>query len=81
MTLVVFDLDGNAPDQADLEEWAEMFGLTHPVLADPFGELSTTYGTPLHTWGAGSLIERGMILEETGTATVEDAVAWMEEGG
>ena len=81
MTLIVFDAANEAPDQADLQAWAEEFGITHPVLSDPFGESSTDYGTPRYTWGAGSLIERGMLLTETGTATVEDAVDWMEGGG
>lgn len=34
ITLLGEDLSGRAPNQADLQDWANSFGLTHPVLSD-----------------------------------------------
>lgn len=35
ITLLGEDMSYNAPDQTDLREWAESYGLNHPVVADP----------------------------------------------
>jgi len=62
--IIIEDESGRAPNQADLEGWAERYGLTMPVLADP-------NGTTLWSFvGGGSvglpftvLIDRGVVTD------------------
>lgn len=36
---------GNPTDQDDLREWVSLYGVTHPVLADPNWEVSYRFAT------------------------------------
>lgn len=51
-------LDGNEP--ADLLDWAEEYGLTHPVVGDGNGEFYWAYGDG--AWPMPVVIDRGMVL-------------------
>ena len=43
ITLLSEDMSGATTDQADLEEWANQFGLTHPVVSDANYEVTTRF--------------------------------------
>ena len=45
ITLVGENIVEDAPDRGDLEDWADEFGLSHPVVADPgFGVTTQLVG-------------------------------------
>jgi hypothetical protein len=59
ITLLVENLSSATPSQTDLAAWANQFGLTHPVVADPNWQISNRYldgpGLPAtHLIGSGS---------------------------
>ena len=43
ITLVGENLQGTTPDVAGLQQWAQTFGLTHPVVADANWGVTVTY--------------------------------------
>ena len=43
ITLLGENMAGNAPSEQDLEDWADSFGLHHPVVADPGYQVTTRY--------------------------------------
>jgi hypothetical protein len=55
---VLTALDGDDP--ADLLDWAEEYGLTHPVVGDGSGEFYWAYGAG--AWPMPVVIDRGMVL-------------------
>ncbi len=61
MNIIIEDAEYNAPDQADLKEWADTYHLTFPVLGDPGSEIFWRYssgGLPTIL-----LIDKGVVLE------------------
>jgi hypothetical protein len=56
--MMITALDGDDP--ADLLEWADTYGLTHPVVGDGAGEFYWAYGDG--AWPMPVLIDRGMVL-------------------
>ncbi len=78
MNLVMWDVYGDDPDVEDLQSWSLEFGLEYPVLADPQGATGQWYGTKFRSWSTGILIDRGMVLEIVGDATLDDAAALLE---
>ncbi len=74
ITLLGEDQFGGAPDQGDLQTWADAFGLTHAVVADPGWGVTVRYidgytiGLPaMHLVGPGGvvLVRDGWISEST----------------
>lgn len=43
ITLLGENLAGSAPSQSELEDWADQFGLNHPVVADPGYGVTTRF--------------------------------------
>jgi AhpC/TSA family len=78
MNLIMWDIHSDPPDLADLQEWAAGMDLKYPVLADPDGDTGRWYGIGTTTYTSGVLIDRGMVIEQVGDATVEDAIALVE---
>jgi hypothetical protein len=64
ITLIGENLQGQTPDVAGLQQWAQTFGLTHPVVADPGWGVTVDYagysfGLPsMHQLGAGAVVLR-----------------------
>lgn len=69
--MMITALDGSEP--ADLLEWAEEYGLTHPVVGDGAGDFYWLYGEG--GWPMPVLIDRGMVLSSindgAGAAEIE----------
>ncbi len=69
--MVITALDGF--DTADLKDWADTYGLTHPVVGDGDGAFFWTYGSG--GWPMKVLIDHGMVLtsidEMAGDAEIE----------
>jgi hypothetical protein len=60
LTQLPEDLDGNSPDRADLNDWADSFGVEAPVLAD---DGSYAYAVePNKMWPVLMLIDRDMVI-------------------
>ncbi len=57
--MMITALDGSEP--ADLLDWADEYGLTHPVVGDGSGEFYWAYGDG--AWPMPVVINRGMVLE------------------
>ncbi len=65
VTVLTSDADGNPPDGADSRGWANLYGSSHPVLADNVGNgglsrsvMSGGYAFPFYM-----LLDRGMVIE------------------
>jgi hypothetical protein len=43
ITLLGEDLSGQTPTVAELRDWADTFGLTHPVVADPGWQVTARF--------------------------------------
>lgn len=56
--MMITALDGSEP--ADLLDWAEEYGLTHPVVGDGAGEFYWAYGEG--AWPMPVVIDHGMVL-------------------
>ncbi len=63
--------DGSAPDTEDLVGWADEFGLTMPVLADPgstmlykYAEGQSSIGLPFTV-----VIDRGVVIDSIGSGS------------
>lgn len=73
MQIPIEDEQGRSIDTAELEEWADRFGLTFPVLYDrDGGEMweyvnSSSVGLPYSV-----LIDRGMVITDTDYPTERD---------
>jgi len=74
LTLLIYGNEGGPATVEDCEEWADMFGLTHPILADTMQEVWHLYNdtgfTPLSL-----IIDRNMVIryKDTGyNPTVEN---------
>ena len=86
MTLIGETNSGGSPTQADLQEWANDYGITHPVLADPgFGELvNYLYADPSFNGSFGlpnmELLSPGMQVEIiNGYVGASDIEAYLPE--
>lgn len=72
------DNEYQTPDQADLEDWAETYGLSIPVLADPSYSAAYNYGLSgglPHT----ALVKEGIVIAQNSYTTEEDVIAALEE--
>ena len=56
VTVLQEDLDGNAPDRADLNAWGDLFGITAPILAD--GDLLMLQAIKQGSYPAVLLVDR-----------------------
>jgi peroxiredoxin len=78
LTVLHQDVEAEEPDGADLNEWAETFGIDAPVLADPFGVEGTIDAVRAGSYPAVFSISREMVieqrLEEFDDITVRDAI-------
>ncbi|MBX2798567.1 MAG: TlpA family protein disulfide reductase [Myxococcales bacterium] len=74
VTLMYEDYGGLPPDLEDLQQWADRFDLTTPVLADPFGAIGNqliTHDTSIvHT---ENFLTPGMVLHTKDDPTLADA--------
>jgi hypothetical protein len=75
LEIIIEDESSNAPDNDDLVSWADQYGLTMPVLADP-------QSTTLYSFASGSvglpftvLLDRGVVVESTNYPTSSDALS------
>lgn len=76
VTVLQEDLEGNPPDDADLDFWVDTFGITAPVLGD--GEAVTLPAIRNSSFPAVLVIDRDLrVLERLGT-TVEEVRAGIE---
>jgi len=53
---------GQPPSVEDLNRWADEYGLTTPVIADPFGDLGARFNgtSPVYV-----LLEPGMVINQS----------------
>ena len=72
ITLIGENSFGSTPSRADLEQWADTFGLTHPVVADPNWNTTVKYagfsfGLPsMHQLAPGMrVLRRGTRVNES----------------
>ena len=75
LEIIIEDESSNAPDNDDLVSWADQYGLTMPVLADP-------QSTTLYSFASGGvglpftvLLDRGVVVESTNYPTSSDALS------
>ena len=78
ITLLGQNTNRATPSQSDLAAWANQFGLTHPVVADPNWQITTRYvdgstiGLPaIHVIGAGSEV----LLRNTTSLSTQNPTA------
>ena len=75
LTLIGEDNEGDPITPSQLPEWADTFGLTHPVLADPEFETTLRYmisfpiSLPARHW-----IVPGMVIDGIDAPMDEDAI-------
>lgn len=69
VTIASDDASYAAVDQADLEDWVDYFGITHPVLADPGYTQDPLYDPSGRTRPTYVLLEPGMTIVEIGSYT------------
>jgi hypothetical protein len=75
MNVIIEDLYGNPVDQAGLQDWADEFGLTMPVVSDPSGSYMWSHveggsvGLPY-----AILLDRGVVIDTLVWSTIDDAV-------
>jgi len=60
ITLLVETSDGSAPEVDDLNEWADEYGATHPVVSDPKWEVVQSYSKRIPALPSHTLIAPGM---------------------
>ncbi len=64
LTVLHEDVEGDEPDLADVNEWAETFEITAPVTSDPFGESGTDSALRNGQYPAEFTIDRDMRVHE-----------------
>lgn len=73
ITMLTQDAQNNVPDDADCSDWADAYGITHPVLADDQGFTFETmmegYAFPFFM-----LLDEGMIVHD-----VREGASFSEE--
>ena len=74
MNVIIEDEGGNAPDQRDLRGWADAFGLTIPVVADPGYSVLTRFGSGSIGLPFTVLLDRGVVVADTTYPSSSDAV-------
>ena len=74
LTLLSQDMNGQVPDQAELEEWATTYGIEQPVLADGAGHSNAI--SPDGTFPQIVVIGRDMrvVVEKVSPSTEESAI-------
>ena len=61
--------NGDRPTVDDLARWADHYGLTTPVIADPYGDLGARFNGSSPTY---VLLEPGMVIHVTRDNLRED---------
>lgn len=67
----------NGSSTTDAADWAEEYGIDHPVLADPNYELFYKYNPDATGWPDITFLERGLVVHSIAgysvdTATIEE---------
>jgi hypothetical protein len=79
LEIIIEDEQGNAPDQDDLVSWADQFGLTMPVLADPGSSTLYSFATGSIGLPYTVLLDRGVVVESTNYPSSSDALSLLQE--
>lgn len=72
ITIIIEDERYQPPDQDDLQTWADRYGLTMPVLADPNYQALMEYAQGSIGLPYTVLLDEGAVLVEKATATTRD---------
>jgi acyl-CoA synthetase (AMP-forming)/AMP-acid ligase II len=80
MTAIIETADYTAPALEDLQEWADTYGMTFPVLADPDSTVMYTYATSGSIGLPFSVVYNNGVLVEVTQAGESDFTALFSEG-
>ncbi len=78
INVITETLDYAEPTQEDLAGWAGEHGLTLPVVADPAWGVTYTYATGSIGLPFMVLLDRGAVVEKTGSVSTADIDALLE---
>ena len=76
MNVIIEDAGSGEMDLDELQTWSDDYGLTMPVLSDPGGAFMWSH---ISTGSVGLpyvvLMDKGVVIDQTEYATIDDAVA------
>lgn len=75
LEIIIEDESSNAPDNDDLVSWADQYGLTMPVLADPGSSTLYSYASGGVGLPFTVLLDRGVVVESTNYPSSSDALS------
>lgn len=64
----------NGSPTTDAATWAEEYGITHPVLADPDYQLFYKYNPDATGWPDITFLERGLVVHSVAGYSVDTSV-------
>lgn len=73
LEVIIEDENYEAPTQEDLLGWAEQYGLTMPVIADPGSSTLYQYATGSIGLPFTVLLDRGVVLESADYPAISQA--------
>jgi len=81
ITILIEDESGISPDQSDLQRWAQLYGISGPVLAGDRSlvDMTAQAGYPVSGWPTLVVINREMVLSNGVNGWSESLVrSWIE---
>lgn len=73
LEVMIQNNDYETPTERELEEWADAFGLTVPVLADEGQQVISSYANGEIGLPYIVVMDRGVVIEKIGDGTERDA--------
>lgn len=70
LEIIIENNDSESPSVDELGEWADTYGLTMPVLADAGSSVLYTYASGSIGLPYTVLLDRGVVVESVGSASV-----------
>jgi hypothetical protein len=74
ITLIGENLSGNTPDVAQLQQWVQAFGLTHPVVADANWGVTVDYAGYSFGLPSMNLLAPGAVVLHRNTRVTEQQI-------
>lgn len=80
LEVMIEDNNGGDVDQAELNEWADRYGLTMPVISDPGSNTMYSYATGGTVYLPFIvLLDKGVVVKEIGDAGISDLDALLAD--
>lgn len=79
MNVMIEDEAGEDVDVAELNEWADTYGLTFPVVTDPGSSTMYRYASGSVGLPFTVLIDRGVVVESLDSPSSSDVADFMQQ--